>query len=143
MIGLLALVTAAIFFGAACYINVAEHPARLQLGDEAAWLQWSPSYRRGLAMQAPLAIASGVLGTIAWWWESNPLWLVGALLILANWPYTLLAIMPINHRLEAMTSPVSSEARALLVRWGALHGGRTLLGAAATLIYMAAIIGRP
>jgi hypothetical protein len=52
MVGLLALATASIFFGAAIYVNVAEHPARLALDDGAALVHWRPAYKRGFAMQA-------------------------------------------------------------------------------------------
>ena len=74
MVGLLALVTASIFFGAAIYVNVAEHPARLALDDGAALAQWRPAYKRGTAMQAPIAILSALLGAAAWWTTGDLLW---------------------------------------------------------------------
>lgn len=144
MVGLLALVTAAVFFGAAIYINIAEHPARLSLDDEAALAQWAPAYKRGFVMQASLVIASGVFGFAAWWPAGGALWLIGAIIIIANWPYTLLVIMPVNRRLEA-TRPgqASGETRNLLGQWGRLHAGRSLLGAIATAIYLVATVQNP
>lgn len=141
MIGLFALVTSSVFFGAAVFINIAEQPARLRLDDDGAWTQWGPSYKRGFAMQASTAVVSGLCGLGAWWESGNLLFLVGAVLILANWPYTLIAILPVNKQIEAMNHPVSSTFRPLLIRWGRLHAGRSLLGTLATISYIGAVIG--
>ncbi|MDK1378330.1 MULTISPECIES: DUF1772 domain-containing protein [unclassified Sinorhizobium] len=141
MFGLLALLTASVFFGAAIYINVAEQPARLGLDDRSALAEWGPAYRRGFEMQASLAVVSGLLGAAAWWQTGNPLWGLGAAVIILNWPYTLLVVMPVNRRLEA-TRPeeANDETRALLMRWGKLHAGRSALGAIAAAIYLLAAL---
>jgi Domain of unknown function (DUF1772) len=138
MLGLLALVTASIFFGASVYINIAEHPARLGLPDGAALAEWGPAYRRGFAMQAPIAVVSALFGAAAWWTSGDPLWAVGAVIMIANWPYTLLAIMPTNHLLEATASEGDRDTRERLVRWGRLHAVRSALSAVATVIYLVA-----
>jgi hypothetical protein len=138
MLDLLALVTASIFFGAAVYINIAEHPARLGLSDAAALAEWRPAYRRGLAMQAPIAVVSALLGAAAWWTTGDPLWGIGAVIMLANWPYTLVAIMPTNHLLEATASGGDRDTRERLTRWGHLHAVRSALSGIATLIYLVA-----
>ncbi len=135
--GQLALATAAIFAGAAIYVNVAEHPARLSLDDRALLTQWQPSYQRGAVMQASLAIVSGALGCLAFLLTFDWRWLIGAALILANWLYTLFIIMPTNRELEATASiDAHDQTRGLIKQWGRLHAVRTALGSLATIAFL-------
>ena len=135
--GLLALIASAIFCGAALYVNVAEQPARLSLDDRALLAEWKPSYKRGAAMQAPLALVGFLLGLLAWWQTAHPGFLIGAIAMIAPWPWTLIGIKPTNDALLA-TDPEKAgpQTRALIVRWGAIHGVRTVLGALATVAFL-------
>ena len=117
------------------YVNVAEQPARLALTDAPMLAQWQASYPRAAMMQASLAIVGGVLAIVAYVTLSDWRWLLAAVLILANWPYTLICIKPTNDALTSIQAAAAgAEARRLVERWGCLHAGRSLLGVAASVV---------
>ena len=138
--GHVALALAAVFAGAAFYINFAEPPARLGLDDKSLLKQWKPSYAAGYTMQATLAALSGAFALVATWMTSDWRWILGAVLILANWPYTLFGMMPTNHQLKVIAeNDAGPNSRALLETWGRLHAIRTALGIGATLVFVWAL----
>jgi hypothetical protein len=141
--GFLALIAAAIFSGAALYVNVAEQPARLLLDERALLTEWKPSYKRGAAMQAPLALLGCLLGFTAWWQTSHPGFLIGAIAAIAPWPWTLIGIKPTNDALLATeTERAGPQVRTLVVKWGTLHSVRTALGMFATVAFLWACLSR-
>ena len=140
ILGHLALLVASVFAGAAIYINVAEQPARLNLEAGALLAQWQPSYRRGFAMQASLAVVGGLLGIAAYIVLGDWRYLVGGLFMLVNWPWTLIAIMPVNRRLCAMTPATADKTTHAMVQlWGVLHGVHSAFGATAALLFLWAL----
>ena len=128
---------AAIFTGDAIYINIAEQPARLQLDDRSLLAEWKLAYKRGYMMQASLAVVGGVLGLVACFSTLDWRWLLGAVVLLANWPYTMFVIAPTNRRLmNTPTEGATAETRRMIGRWGILHAGRSALGLVATLVFL-------
>src|SRR5258707_13426317 len=93
MLEFIATCTAAIFAGAALYVNVVEHPARMALDTKSAALQWAPSYRRATWMQAPLALASLTAGFASCRSRWAPYHSKKALLIGSVGPFAFLRIM--------------------------------------------------
>jgi Domain of unknown function (DUF1772) len=133
----LATFSAALFAGAALYINVAEHPARMRGDIGSALAQWAISYSRATLLQAPLAIVALLASATAWLFGAGGWWLVAGLLIGAVVPFTVLAIMPTNHKLLAtQRGAVTAETRALLESWGRLHAVRTDLSLVATVLML-------
>jgi predicted acyltransferase len=122
------------------YISLVEHPARLGLADGPLLAQWQPSYKRALPIQSGLAVAGALAGLIVAYLASEWRWFAASILLLANWPFTLMVIRPVNKRLMAMQiGEAGVESRALLARWGKLHNVRSALGSAATIFFACAL----
>ncbi|MFZ3179319.1 MAG: DUF1772 domain-containing protein [Methylocystis silviterrae] len=137
IIGSLALATAGAFTGASLYVNYVEQPARLALTDDALIKEWEPSDHRGFIVLASFAALAALFGFIAYRELDDVRWLFGALLAIASWPYTYLAIVPLNNRILALIqADAAHEARKVIDLWGRLEFGQTALGIVATLIYV-------
>jgi hypothetical protein len=134
---ILTILSCGIFAGAAIYVNLVEHPARMSCGISLAVTEWAPSYKRGAAMQAPLAVLGFVFALTAWFAGAGLWWLIGGALLGLVVPFTLVVIMPTNKRLLASTlDRGSDETRHLLERWNRLHAVRSLLSATAFVIFL-------
>jgi Domain of unknown function (DUF1772) len=134
---IVAVLACGIFTGAAVYVSLVEHPARMECGVEIAAAQFSPSYRRGSVMQAILA-AVGLLSSIAAWLAGATFWwAVAGLLLGSVIPFTLIVILPTNKRLLSPTlDRRSAQTERLLARWAALHAVRSVLSALALLLFL-------
>jgi hypothetical protein len=124
---LVATLSAGLFAGAALYITLVEHPARMQCGTGLAITEFGPSYKRATLMQAPLAV--GLLsGGGAWLTGAHFLWATGGVLLGSVIPLTLLVIAPTNKRLlDPALDRDSDLAGRLLLRWGRLRALWTAL----------------
>jgi hypothetical protein len=136
---LIAVLASTLFAGAAIYINIAEHPARLSCGTEIAVTQWVPSYKRATMMQAPLAIVAMAAG-LSRGAYGGAIWFAGAALIGAVVPFTLLVIAPTNRRLlDPARDRRSADTRALLEAWGRLHAVRSALSLISSMLFIWAV----
>jgi hypothetical protein len=134
-----------LFTGAAVYLSLVEHPARMECGVELAATEFAPSYRRATIMQATLA-AVGLVSSIAAWFAGATFWWVVAGVLLGSViPFTLIVILPTN---KLLLSPGldrrSAQTERLLARWGMLHGVRSVVSGLALLLFLyLAIFAKP
>jgi hypothetical protein len=142
MLELLVTLATGWFSGAALYVSLVEHPARLRCDPAVALAEFGPSYRRATAMQASLAACGLVLAVVTWLSGRGVTWLVGGLLLGAVIPYTLIAMLPLNRRLlDPALAADPAQAADLLRRWGRLHARRTIAGAVAFVIFLSLLPG--
>ena len=140
---LIATLCCTLFAGAAIYINLVEHPARMSCDTKTAASVWAPSYKRATNLQAQLAIISFIAGSVSWILGGGVMWLVGAVLIGLVVPFTFLAIMPTNNQLLAAGRDLASaETRTLLEKWNRLHAVRSALSLLASIIFLSSLAQR-
>ncbi len=132
-----ATLSSGLFTGAAAYINLVEHPARMQAGTRVALAEFAPSYKRATVTQVSLAVAGFLSALAAWRSRSDAWWLIGGGLLVSVIPFTALAILPTNKQLlDPATANDSDLVEELLTRWGKLHAVRSLLGLTSLLIFL-------
>jgi uncharacterized membrane protein len=135
----IAIWASGLFAGAALYVSVVEHPARMQCGTLLAATEFGPSYKRAAVLQSVLAAVGTLAGVVAGLPIRSTAWLTGSLLLFLVVPFTLIVIFPTNHKLlDPALDRSSAEARELLVRWGRLHEVRTVLSLGAFIVFVLA-----
>jgi uncharacterized membrane protein len=140
---LISTLSSALFTGASVYINLVEHPARMQAGTQVALAEFAPSYKRATVTQVSLASVGFLSALVAWRLRSDAWWLIGGGLLVSVIPFTALAILPTNKQLlDPATANDLDLAEKLLNRWGRLHAVRSVLSLASLLIFLFLLGGR-
>lgn len=133
----IATASAGLFAGAALYVSVVEHPARLSCGTEFALREFAPSYARAAVMQVALALVGLVAGLLTWYFSRDASVLTAALLLASVVPYTLIVMMPTNQLiLHPALDATPTQKMRLLVRWGRLHAVRTVASLASFVVFL-------
>ncbi len=133
-----AVLACGLFAGAAVYVSLVEHPARMECGVEIAAAQFPPSYHRGTIMQVTLAAVCLLSSIIAAWLAGATFWwVIAGVLQVSVIPFTLIVILPTNkHLLNPALDRRSAQAVQLFSRWGTLHAVRSVLSAMALLLFL-------
>jgi hypothetical protein len=137
--GTFALAFASALAGAGLYVNGVEQPARLALDDAAMLKEWGPSDRRGVGLMAALSLLATICGLSAWYEGGDTRFAIGALIALVSWPYTLIAMGPVNNQIIALAPKDVGAARALVWQWGLLEYGQTAIALAAAATFLWAL----
>jgi hypothetical protein len=137
LIEFIATFCAGVFFGAALYISMAQHPAALKAGPAVGGRFFPPMYQRAAPLQISLAVIGSLAGFAAWLLGSGVPWLLGSLFLVSVIPITLLAIKPINDvLLDPNHDPDASDTEDLLRRWGPRHWLRSIVSGVAFVLFL-------
>jgi hypothetical protein len=139
---ILSVVFTGLFAGAALYISLVEHPARMSNTLAVALAEFRPSFRRAAVMQASLAGAGAAAAIGAYFLGRGISTLVAGIVLATVVPFTLIVVMPVNLQLLDETRTAQTpDTDVLLKKWGRLHNVRTIAGLLALVILAANILG--
>jgi uncharacterized membrane protein len=139
---ILSFIFTGLFAGAALYVSLVEHPARMANTLGVALAEFRPSYKRAAVMQVILAVlgATGAIG--AYFLGRGISTLVAGILLATVIPFTLIAILPINRQLLDETRVAQTpDTQELLEKWGRLHNVRTIASLLALAILASNLLG--
>lgn len=140
MIEIIATLCSGTFFGAALYINLAQHPATLAVGGDFAGKFFPPMYAKASVLQIFLAVVGTILGVVAWLYSQQVLWLVGSVFLISVVPITLIIIKPINDQLLKPSHDLNSEEVVkLLEQWNPKHWIRSIVSCISFICYLVAL----
>ena len=132
-----AVLACGLFAGAAVYVSLVEHPARMECGVEIATAEFPPSYHRGTIMQVTLAAVCLLSSIAAWLAGASFWWAIAGVLVGSVIPFTLIVILPTNKQLlNPALDRRSAQTGQLLARWGALHAVRSVVSVLALLLLL-------
>ena len=139
---IVSIIFTGLFAGAALYVGLVEHPARMANTLEVALAEFRPSYKRAAVMQVTLAVV-GVAGAIGAYFLGRGIsTLVAGIVLAIVVPFTLIVIMPINRQLLDETRTArTDDTEVLLEKWGRLHNVRTIASLLALAILAANLLG--
>ncbi len=139
---IISFICTGLFAGAALYVSVVEHPARMANTLVVALAEFRPSYKRAAAMQVILAVAGAAGAVGAYFLGRGISTLVAGIVLATVIPFTLIVMMPINRQLLDETRTAQTpDTEVLLEKWGSLHNVRTVAGLLALVILAAGILG--
>jgi anthrone oxygenase-like protein len=138
----LSFIFTGLFAGAALYVSLVEHPARMSNTLAVALAEFRPSYMRAAVMQATLAVAGAAAAIGAYFLGRGVSTLVAGIVLGTVVPFTLIVVMPVNRQLLDETRTAQTlDTDVLLKKWARLHNIRTVAGLLALVIMAANILG--
>jgi anthrone oxygenase-like protein len=139
---IVALICTSLFAGAALYVSLVEHPARLACTTDVALAEWRPSYKRAAVMQVILAVVGVGSAVSAYMYGRGTSVLVAGIVLATVVPWTLIIIMPTNRQLlDPARVSSTPDTDLLLKKWGRLHTIRTVASLLALVILAGNILG--